>query len=188
MGITQNKCPHCGKELNTNSYTSREHIANLVLAVSPNMTIIVDSQMHILEFSAAAEKHFKISKEQALTSTYLYDLMDTSDFEWVLEHKESLRRPKVEFKKYGFYADMRFEYIPEEHAVLCILIDITKEEEKAAKEFAKNVETVEKAQSVIENQMKMVHIIAGLLGETTAQTKVTLMNICQSLLGENEEE
>lgn len=167
---------------------NRDYIANLVLATSPNMIMVVDSNMRILEFSAAAEKHFRVSKQEALESLHLYDLMDTSDFEWVLDNKESLRKSKVEFKKYGFFADMQFEYVPEEHAVLCILIDITKEVEKAEKEFARNVETVEKAQSVIENQMKMVHVIAGLLGETTAQTKVTLTNICQTLLGENEEE
>ena len=167
---------------------NRDYIANLVLATSPNMIMVVDSNMRILEFSAAAEKHFKVSKQEALESLHLYDLMDTSDFEWVLDKKESLRKSKIEFKKYGFFADMQFEYVPEENAVLCILIDITKEVEKAEKEFARNVETVEKAQSVIENQMKMVHVIAGLLGETTAQTKVTLTNICQTLLGENEEE
>ncbi|KIR03070.1 Periplasmic [Fe] hydrogenase [Lachnospiraceae bacterium TWA4] len=167
--------------------TTREYIANLVLDVSPNLTIIVDSSMKFLEFSAAAERHFKITRDEALSSTHLYDLMDTKDFDWVFEHKESLRRYKVEFKKYNFYADMLFEYIPQEDAVLCILVDVTKEKQKEEEEFTRNVEAVEKAQSVIENQMKMVHLIAGLLGETTAETKVTLTNLCQTLLGETQE-
>ena len=81
---------------------NRDYIANLVLATSPNMIMVVDSNMRILEFSAAAEKHFRVSKQEALESLHLYDLMDTSDFEWVLERKKVLENLKWNLKNMDF--------------------------------------------------------------------------------------
>ena len=48
------------------------------------------------------------------------------------------------------------------------------------------VETVEMAQKVIEKQMMVAQEIAGLLGETTAETKVTLTKLRDSILNDEE--
>ena len=79
-------------------------------------------------------------------------------------------------------------YIKKQDAVLAILNDITKEEEMALQDYEKKLETVELAQKVIDKQMTVAQQIAGLLGETTAETKVTLTNICKTLLDEEEDE
>ena len=42
-------------------------------------------------------------------------------------------------------------------------------------------------QKVIDKQMKVAQEIAGLLGETTAETKVTLTKLRDSILNEDEE-
>jgi uncharacterized Fe-S cluster-containing protein len=49
------------------------------------------------------------------------------------------------------------------------------------------METVEMAQKVIDKQMMVAQEIAGLLGETTAETKVTLSKLRDSILFEEEE-
>jgi hypothetical protein len=41
--------------------------------------------------------------------------------------------------------------------------------------------TIKQVNQVVDNQMKVVQEIAGLLGETTAQTKVSLLKIVQML-------
>ena len=43
------------------------------------------------------------------------------------------------------------------------------------------------AQRVIDKQMRVAHEIAGLLGETTAETKVTLTKL-QKIVGNREDE
>ena len=50
------------------------------------------------------------------------------------------------------------------------------------------IETVEMAQRVIDKQMMVAQEIAGLLGETTAETKVTLSKLRDSILFEEEGE
>ncbi|MBD3559933.1 hypothetical protein H6S82_13820, partial [Planktothrix sp. FACHB-1355] len=52
-------------------------------------------------------------------------------------------------------------------------------------------ETVVKVNEVVDNQMKVAQEIAGLLGETTAETKVSLLKIIKMLeheIGEEEDD
>ena len=63
----------------------------------------------------------------------------------------------------------------------------SKEEELAKQEYEKKLETIDLAQRVIHKQMMVAQEIAGLLGETTAETKTTLTKLCRSLLDEGSE-
>ena len=54
-------------------------------------------------------------------------------------------------------------------------------------EYEKKLETIDLAQRVIHKQMMVAQEIAGLLGETTAETKTTLTKLCRSLLDEGSE-
>ena len=70
---------------------------------------------------------------------------------------------------------------------MATFIDITKEEEQAKEDYNRKLETVDLAQRVIHKQMMVAQEIAGLLGETTADTKTTLTKLCQSMLEEGSE-
>lgn len=59
--------------------------------------------------------------------------------------------------------------------------DITEEEQAKEKNFRARLESAEMAQKVIEKQMIAAQEIASLLGETTAETKVTL-NLLKDLM------
>ena len=65
--------------------------------------------------------------------------------------------------------------------------DITREEKIREQHYNLKVETVEMARKVIEKQMMVAQEIAGLLGETTAETKTTLTRLCRSLLEDGSE-
>ena len=67
------------------------------------------------------------------------------------------------------------------------LKDVTREEKIKEQHYFLKVETVKMAQEVIEKQMMVAQEIAGLLGETTAETKVTLTKLRDSILNEGEE-
>ena len=64
--------------------------------------------------------------------------------------------------------------------------DITREEQVREQHYNLKIETVEMAQKVIEKQMMVAQEIAGLLGETTAETKVTLTKLERFHLNEEE--
>ncbi|MDO4267838.1 MAG: [Fe-Fe] hydrogenase large subunit C-terminal domain-containing protein [Eubacteriales bacterium] len=162
-------------------YEKSESFANLVMETSPNVVLIVDENMKIMEYSAVGEKYFGKTRAEAL-QMYLYELIDTTDFQWVLDTHQNIHGKKVSYPDLHLDTLQNIVYIEKENAVLATFIDITKEEEQARLDYEKKLDTIDLAQKVIHKQMMVAQEIAGLLGETTAETKTTLTKLCKSLL------
>ena len=113
---------------------------------------------------------------------YLYEIVDHSDFEYVQKTKSSILGKKVTYEEYGVTTLQNIVYVPDQNNVLGIMVDITAEEEKERMAYQVKMETIEMAQKVIDKQMMVAQEIAGLLGETTAETKVTLTKLRDTIL------
>ena len=163
-----------------------ESFANLVMETSPNVVLIVDPEMKILEYSAVGEKYFGKTRQEAL-QMYLYEFIDPEDFQWVFDNHQNIHGKKVTYPEYQLSTLQNIVYIAKENVVLATFIDITKEEEQEREDYEKKLETIDLAQKVIHKQMMVAQEIAGLLGETTAETKTTLTKLCKSLLDEGSE-
>lgn len=166
-------------------YEKSESFANLVMETSPNLVIIVDENMKIMEYSAVGEKYFGKNRAEAL-QMYLYEFIDPVDFQWVMDTHQNIHGKKVSFPEYKLDALQNIVYIEKENAVLATFIDITKEEEQARLDYEKKLDTIDLAQRVIHKQMMVAQEIAGLLGETTAETKTTLTTLCKTLLEDSD--
>ena len=64
---------------------------------------------------------------------------------------------------------------------------MTEEVEQQDKMYQLRVDTVDMAQKVIDNQMRVAQQIANLLGETTAETKVTLTKLKDMIVYNDDE-
>ena len=162
-------------------YEKSKSFANLVMETSPNVVLIVDADMKLLEYSAVGEKYFGKTRAEAL-QMYLYEFIDPSDFQWVFDTHQNIHGKKVHYPEFKLDTLQNIVYIPEQNVVLATFIDITKEEEQARLEYERKLDTIDLAQKVIHKQMMVAQEIAGLLGETTAETKTTLTKLCRSLL------
>ena len=167
-------------------HSKAESLSNLVMETSPNIVIIVDREMKILECSNVVEKYFGKTRAEAL-QMYLFEFIDPSDFQWVFDTKQNIHGKKVTYAEYHLSTLQNLVYIEKEDAVLATFIDITREEEQSREEYEKKLDTIDLAQKVIHKQMMVAQEIAGLLGETTAETKTTLSKLCQSLLEDGSE-
>ena len=163
-----------------------ESLSNYVLSETPNITIMVDDEMKIIEFNKAAEECFKISRREALEKG-LFELIDSSDFQFVLETKQPITNKKVHYKEYGITTEQSIIYIDKQNIVMGIFKDITKEEREQENLYDLRVETMEMAQKVIDKQMVAAQQIASLLGETTAETKVTLTKLKNMIVFDGDE-
>ena len=162
-------------------YEKSKSFANLVMETSPNVVLIVDADMKLLEYSAVGEKYFGKTRAEAL-QMYLYEFIDPADFQWVFDTHQNIHGKKVHYPEFKLDTLQNIVYIPEQNVVLATFIDITKEEEQARLEYERKLDTIDLAQKVIHKQMMVAQEIAGLLGETTAETKTTLTKLCRSLL------
>ena len=162
-----------------------QSMANVVLDTTPNVIFIVDSDMRIMEFSVAAERYFHITRAKA-KEKYLYELIDHTDFETVLNTHESILNKKVTYPELGITTLQNIVYVEEQNGVLGIFQDITADEEKQKQAYKVKMDTIEMAQRVIDKQMLVAQEIAGLLGETTAETKVTLTKLRDTIMYDGE--
>ena len=162
-----------------------ESMSNMVMDVTPNLNLLIDSEMRIRECNKIAQKYLGVSRSEAL-ETYIFEYIETRDIEEVLRTKKSILHKKVEHPQINLVAEETIVYVEELDAVLVIYQDISKEEKAKEKQLRLKMETVEMAQKVIDKQMMVAQEIAGLLGETTAETKVTLTKLRDSILFDEE--
>ena len=164
-----------------------ESMSNVVMDVTPSMILIVDKDMRIRECNKKTQEMLDVSREEAL-ERYIFEFLDDRDISEVLRTKQQVIHKKVGLESIGMTVVESIIYIESLESVLVTYQDITKEEKAKEQHYNLKIETVEMAQRVIDKQMMVAQEIAGLLGETTAETKVTLSKLRDSILFEEEGE
>lgn len=158
-----------------------ESMSNVVLDVTPNIILVVDSDLRIRECNKRGEEFLGVGKEEALTR-YIFEFIETEDIEETFRTKESIYNKKVKMEHEKLTMQETIVYIKDIDCVLVKFQDITHEEKMKEQHYNFKVEALEIAQKVIDKQMMVAQEIAGLLGETTAETKVTMTKLRDSIL------
>lgn len=152
-----------------------ENMANLIIDATPNGIILVDLNMIVKEFNNAAENLFNV-KSFAIKGKSISSIMDDTIFYEAIGNGGYVRFKK-EFPRFSLVTQATLLHIEEQNLVLAIFSDITdNEKQKQSFEIVKR-ETLVKAQEVIDKQMRVAQEIAGILGETTAESKVLLKKL-----------
>ena len=157
-----------------------QSLSNVTLSVSPNLILAVDRDLRIVELNLTAQKLFGVTRQMALKAD-LYEFMDPADFEEVFQTHRNILDKKVKLDPLNIITSQTLIYVPDQELVMGFIKDITEEEQAKEKNFRARLESAEMAQKVIEKQMIAAQEIASLLGETTAETKVTL-NLLKDLM------
>ena len=158
-----------------------QSLSHLVMDTSPNLIMIIDDDMRIQECSVAAEMYFGV-KPEAIKGKPLEDFINAEDVREVFRTHTSVHSRKVIYPDRNLVTLQNIAYIDDGNFVIATIIDVTREEKQAKQEYAKKKATIDLAQNVIYKQMMVAQNIAGLLGETTAETKTTLMKLLQKEL------
>ncbi len=161
--------------------SKNQRLSSYVLKYSPNAIMILDKGLNVLELNPACERLFRI-KEEEIVNKSVSTIIDDDTLIEVKERRESINLKKVIYKKYNIILLQHLVYVEEEDIILVIMTDITSLEKNKEISSLLKEETLEAAQNVIEKQMRVAQEIAGLLGETTAETKVVLNKLRQLVL------
>jgi len=157
-----------------------ESFANIIVDNTLNAIIVVDENMLIQEFNPAAEKILGTTREW-VKGTSLSKIIDCTDFIRAVKTQEKLIGKRVEYPGNNLITEQMVLPVREHNMAIIIINDVT-EAEKKAREFAQvKLETIDKAAEIINRQMKVAQEIAGLLGETTGETKAALLELVSLL-------
>lgn len=149
--------------------------ASSILQHSPNGILLVDQEARIQYVNPAFRKMF-CTGEAGLTGRKAAELIHSDCFEQVIAAGgELLVRGSVAEHDVHYRAGV-FR-IEGEQRCCGIFIDTSEEERARAELLEVKRETLARAEEVIRRQMHTAQEIAGLLGETTAETKVLLAKL-----------
>lgn len=155
---------------------------SLLIENSPNAICIVDKSFCIVECNPAFEEMFnrKNIKMEGIPIRYFID--DALVREGVEEGKSIIGRHIFD-KDSNKYFIANIVISPKDDDLIFMFLNDITEDEKKKRELA-NVkkETLKKTQEVIDKQMRVAQEIAGLLGETTAETKINLNSLKKLVL------
>lgn len=147
----------------------------------PNGLIVVDKDMNIKAVNPAFCKMFKVEQEKIIDRPASDIIGDVEDFKKVWINQQVIRGKEKEFTQHKLYVREVIFPIEDKNIIACIMVDITQEFQRKKELMKLKAETIDKVNEVVDNQMKVAQEIAGLLGETTAETKVSLLKILKML-------
>lgn len=147
----------------------------------PNALVVLDKDMVIQLINPAFRKMFQL-QDQEIIGEKIADLIDNiDDFEQVFEKNIEILGIEREYPKYDLFVKQVIFPISNQNIIACIMVDITKEKLQKKEMLKIKDQTAENVKRVVNKQMSVAQEIAGLLGETTAETKVSLLNLLDML-------
>lgn len=151
----------------------------------PNGLLVVDLDMTIRVVNPALCQMLQATEADLVGRNAAEFLDDTDDFRRVWDENRVTKAVEHEYPRYNLFVRKVMFPIRDENIVACIMVDATHEQQQKVDMLALKRETLEKVTLVVDNQMKVAQEIAGLLGETTAETKVSLMSLIDLLRQED---
>ena len=162
-----------------------ESTANTAIRSNPSGIIIFDQDFIIQEFNPAARDMFKAYNLQV--GSAIFEYIDHRDFEKVVETGRGMKDLIVHYDDIGLVTRQNVVRMQgTQNLYMATITDITEDERKRTELEEMKEEALTKAQQVINNQMFVAQQIAGLLGETTADTKIILLDLIKQFNQEKE--
>jgi iron only hydrogenase large subunit-like protein/uncharacterized Fe-S cluster-containing protein len=157
-----------------------ERFSNNILSHTPNGILVVNEDLEVQQVNEAAMKMLHISREADVLGEPLVRIMDPLPFLAALDGR-AIKEQRAYYAEFSKYLELSLVHDKSTHIVIAILRDVTAEEEARLKKEEIGRQTVDIADRVVEKQMRIVQEIASLLGETTAETKIALTKLKESI-------
>ncbi len=154
-----------------------ESMASVLMHEMPSGVIVADRDLRIVSINPAIERMFHCRSDQ-MKGRKLGYLIDPRHFRRVLQTGE-MSIVEGEYPSYNRKTKEYIFYVADQDVVIGILVDTSQEEKHKRELVTLRKESLLRAREVIDKQMRVAQEIAGLMGETTAETKTLLTSLMQ---------
>jgi uncharacterized Fe-S cluster-containing protein len=151
-----------------------ESRADKIIERSPNGVIEVNSKYEIIQYNNTFKEMFNLPEVSEIAGQPYQNILDVDFFTGEKVDKKSFL---ARSEKYGKQMEVVTFDLQEDEMHVAVVVDISQKliNKKNLDNLKK--ETIDKATDVIHKQMRVAQEIASLLGETTAETKATLLDL-----------
>lgn len=161
-----------------------ENFSDYIINNTPNGILVINENFEVQQINRSAMQILNIAKESDVLGEPVIRIMDPKAFVDVSSSGRNIYDRRTYLAEYKRYVDETVLYDKEFHILICMLKDVTEEEELREKKESMRSQTVEIADKVVDKQMRIVQEIASLLGETAAETKIALTKLKESIKDE----
>lgn len=158
-----------------------ESFSDTIVKNTPNGLIVLNEALEVQQINAAALKMMNLSHASDVLGDLVVRILDPKPFMEVLSDGKSIKDRRTYLAEYERYVEQTILYDREYKLIVCIMRDITEEENVREKKESISRRTVEIADKVVDKQMRIVQEIASLLGETAAETKIALTKLKETI-------
>jgi len=158
-----------------------QSFSDIIISNSLNGIIVISESLEIQQLNPAACRILNIENQKALMGKPISTVLDPTPFAEVLEIRSTIAEQKLCLAEVKKHVALTVLYDVSFHVLIAIMRDITESETAREIKEAQDRKTIEITDKVIEKQMATVQVIASLLGETTAETKIALTKLKETL-------
>ena len=159
-----------------------ETYSEKIINVSPEGIVTVGKKLKVNQINKAACKIFGIKDPADIIGYPVSRIMDEYDFVKMISQEETQVTDEVFLADYNVYLERIFICDPERTLFTCIMRDVTKARQRRNKIQKTKIHAADLADDIIANQLRIVHEIASLLGETAAETKVAVHDLKEAIM------
>ena len=158
-----------------------ESFSDAMVENMPNGLIVLNENLEVQQINNAARKIMNIRSASDVLGEPVVRILDPTIFLQVSSTGKTVHDQRTYLAEYKKYVEQTVVYDQDSRLLIGIMRDITDEEAEKEKKTRINKQTVEVADAVVQNQMRIVQEIASLLGETAAETKIALTKLKESI-------
>lgn len=162
-----------------------ENYAGKIIDSVPSGILAIDMSLNISQANPAACDIFGVDAT-SLVGQPIGTILDENDFVNLLASDEDTLMTSIYLPDYGLYLDETLQVNRDANLIICILKNVTKEKTRHRRAMQKRQQTAAIADEIVEKQLRMVHEIASLLGETASETKIAISDLKESVMMEND--
>ena len=161
-----------------------ESFSDTIINNTPNGILVLNEKLEVQQINRAALKIINVKRASDVMGEQVICILDPKVFLDVRDGDRNIRDKRVYLAEYKRYVEQTVLYDKEYRILICLMRDVTDEENEREKKESISIQTVEIADKVVDKQMRIVQEIASLLGETAAETKIALTKLKESITNE----
>ncbi|MBP3284417.1 MAG: PAS domain-containing protein [Clostridia bacterium] len=161
-----------------------ESFSDNIIYNTPNAILVLNENLEIQQINSSAKTMFHVKRSSDVVGTQVVSVMDPRIFMDVLSEDQNIYNRRMFLDDAKKFVEITVVHDKTYHLIIGIIRDVTEEAEEKRKKEEVSRQSIEITDKVIQKQMRIVQEIASLLGETTAETKVALNKLKETLKNE----
>lgn len=159
-----------------------EQYANKIVSAMPGLLVTVNDELQVIQMNRAAMDLFDIKRKKNIIGQPVSMIMDDYEIVNMLAFDKSFAQDKLYLEEENVYLERVFTRDRQNGLIICAMKNVTKETLYHQEVHKMKVAAAEMADELAVEQMKLVQQIAGLLGETAADTKVAVEKLKETIM------